>query len=100
MAECTKLTKKLQETKCDPNTISVKIFKRVPIYKCILSIKLLNHSYTTSIFAKIFKVARITQIVKWGDHKNPSNFRPISSLHLSVKYSSVVWFVQKDAIVL
>ena len=42
---------------------------------------IINKSFHLGIFPKQLKLARITPVYKKGDKTNPTNFRPISSLH-------------------
>ena len=78
--ECFEITRRLKITKTNLDEIPIKVFQQ--IYSNIVHpfIQLLNVSFRTGICPDIFKTARITQIFKSGDQKNPSHYRPIASL--------------------
>ena len=78
--ECLRVIKNLKITKSDINHIPVKIFKLVAPYLIEPLCKLINLSFSTGVFPKLFKIARITPIFKSGDRKMPTNYRPISSI--------------------
>ena len=78
--ELLKVVSKLKITITDKNHIPVKIFKSIKHYVCRPLCNLINSSFSSGIFPKILKVARLTPVHKKGDRNVCENYRPISSL--------------------
>ena len=50
---------------------------------------IINKCFTLNAFPDQLKFARVTLIFKKGEHTNPSNYRPISSLgYMSKKFKT------------
>ena len=79
-AEIDKIIINLKPVRSDINTIPVKIFKNLRHLFLYPLRRLINLSFEKGVFPDCLKLARITPIFKQGDHLDPSNFRPISSL--------------------
>ena len=71
----------LKVTKCNVNTLPVKLFKNLsPLLIGPLS-SIINSSFMTGIFPSVLKKARLTPLFKSGNKHDYTNYRPISSLH-------------------
>jgi len=70
--------------KSNINDLSVSVLKRNADQFSIPLSLLFNHSISTGKFPTPLKVANITPIYKSGPKDNPSNYRPISSVMLSL----------------
>ena len=79
--ECMKIISNLKIVKTHLNEMPVKIFKSISAYVSDPLSKMINQSFLQGIFPSILKLARVTPIYKNGDKSNPTNYRPISSLH-------------------
>ena len=78
--ECLKIISKLKLTRTFINHIPISIFKNIKELIAPTLIKLINSSFHLGIFPNSMKKARVTPILKKGDSKLCSNYRPISSL--------------------
>ena len=79
--ECNKIIRKLKLTKTSIDSMPVFILKKISDLIAPTLCKLINLSYNEGVFPNCLKVARITPVYKKGDKSNPSNHRPIASLH-------------------
>ena len=78
--ECLKLIKNLKNTRCNVDSIPVRIFKEISSLVVQPLISLINLSFSAGCFPDVLKIARLTPIFKGGEKSDPGNFRPISCL--------------------
>ena len=78
--ECLKLIQELKNSKSDIDCLPVEIFKKIATIIAPTLTSLINNSFNYGQFPDFLKIARITAVYKKGDKRNPSNYRPISSL--------------------
>ena len=84
-AECVSIIRSLKNTRNDINCISVSLFKTYSHYFAPSISTLINNSFNTGKFPKLFKIAHILPIHKKGDKTKIENYRPISILHFMSK---------------
>ena len=78
--ECLKLIKNLKNTRCNVDSIPVRIFKEIGSIVVKPLISLINSCFSVGCFPDVLKIARLTPIFKGGEKSDPGNFRPISCL--------------------
>ena len=70
----------LKNTKVDIDVIPIRLLKKIINYIAEPLTFIINKCFTLGTFPDQLKIARVTPIFKKGEHTNPSNYRPISSL--------------------
>ena len=84
---------KLKSTKSNIDQLPIYLFKKLVNILAYPLSKIINCSFLTGVFPESLKIARITPILKQGDPTNPSNYRPISSLHYISKSMKKVFLI-------
>ena len=83
--ECRKIIGSLKESKSEIDEIPVKIIKSLASDLSGPISTILNLSFSSGIFPKILKYAKVTPVFKKGAPDEVSNYRPISTLHTLAK---------------
>ena len=79
-AEYGKIITNLKNTNVDIVIISIILVKKIINYMVELLPCIISKCFTLGAFPDQLNIARVTPIFKKGQHSNPSNYRPISSL--------------------
>ena len=79
--ECETIIKKLNNSKCNIDTLPVTLFKEVSNVLSPLIVNLVNRCFLTGVFPDTLKIACVTPIYKKGDKNLISNYRPIAVVH-------------------
>ena len=83
--ECSRLIKKLKNTKQDSDSVPIKFIKQYSDVLSPIVCNIINTCFRTGVFPESQKAAVIIPIFKKGTHLNPTNYRPISLLPVLCK---------------
>ena len=83
--ECSSVIRSLKNSKTGLNSLPVQLLKNECEYFSPVLTSIANNSFSSGIFPKSLKTACVTPILKKGDKKIVSNYRPISVVHYASK---------------